>query len=96
MLVLVFLAAFLVVANGLAARFHRSEIGRAVFWSSVACPFGFFAALALWQTSRLGWETAVLGGGLAIVWLAPPLAIGAGVLSLVGQFFGKLLKGDFR
>ena len=86
--------ALLMLANGLAARFSTARTARAVFWTSTASPAILLLTYCVASTPVWDVESTVQGGTWGIVMLLP-VVVGVGTISLLGQFFGRLAKGDF-
>jgi hypothetical protein len=80
----------MLVANVAAARWAKATTTRALLWLSMGSPV--FLWLALLLTSRNGGPAdLVFAVGWSFAFLIPAI-VGAGVISLLGQFFGRLSK----
>jgi hypothetical protein len=84
----------LTLLNAAAARFASAWLARNLFWASTASPAILLLIYSVAATSVWDLGGAVYAGTWALVMLVPAM-VGAGAISLLGQFFGRLAKGDF-
>lgn len=82
----------MLVVNAAAARWAKATTTRTLLWLSIGSPVLLWLVLLLTSPSD-GLADLVFAVGWSFAFLIPAI-VGAAVISLLGQFFGRLSKGD--